>query len=100
MLVVWTAVAMGTHRWAVSSSECAAPTQDGGSDVDDSLPRIGAPATRALAQIGVTRLSQLTDHRAEDLLNLHGVGPKAVRLLQAALVERGMSFDTRADSQQ
>jgi hypothetical protein len=31
-------------------------------------------------------------HRSEDLLALHGVGPKAVRLLRAALAEHGMSF--------
>jgi hypothetical protein len=27
----------------------------------DELPRIGAPATRALTSVGITRLSQLTD---------------------------------------
>jgi hypothetical protein len=32
----------------------------------DELPLIGAPATRALAGIGITRLSQLTEHRASD----------------------------------
>jgi hypothetical protein len=60
--------------------------------VDDVLPKIGAPATRALAAIGVTRLSQLTSHRAEDLLALHGFGPRAAALLRVALGERGLSF--------
>ena len=64
--------------------------------VDDSLPKIGAPATRALASIGVTRLSQLADHRARDLLALHGFGPRAIRLLEDALREQGLSF--RADN--
>lgn len=59
---------------------------------DEALPRIGAPATRALAAAGVTRLAELTDHGAGDLLALHGVGPKAVELLRAALAERGMWF--------
>lgn len=36
--------------------------------VNDTLPKIGAPATRALASIGVTRLSQLASHRAQDAL--------------------------------
>jgi hypothetical protein len=45
----------------------------------DELPRIGAPATRALTSVGITRLSQLTDHRAEELLKLHGMGPRAIR---------------------
>jgi hypothetical protein len=59
---------------------------------DGDLPRIGAPATRALASIGVTRLDQLTDRREDDLLELHGVGPRAIVLLRAALAERGQSF--------
>jgi hypothetical protein len=40
----------------------------------------------------ITRLADVTHHRSEDLLALHGVGPKAVRLLRAALAEQGMSF--------
>jgi hypothetical protein len=53
--------------------------------VPDELPRLGAPATRALAGSGITRLSQLTDHRAVDLLKLHGMGPRAIAILcQAA----------------
>jgi predicted flap endonuclease-1-like 5' DNA nuclease len=56
------------------------------------LPQIGAPATRALAARGITRLADLTHYRSEDLLALHGVGPKAIRLLRAALAEQGMSF--------
>lgn len=63
--------------------------------VDDALPKIGAPATRALASIGVAHLSQLVNHRAQDLLALHGFGPRAIKLLQAALDDKGLSF--RAD---
>jgi hypothetical protein len=59
---------------------------------DGPLPQIGAPVTRALAVRGITRLADLTHHRSEDLLALHGVGPKAVPLLRAALAEQGMSF--------
>ena len=36
----------------------------------DDLPKIGAPATRALASIGVTRLDQLVDHTEAELLAL------------------------------
>jgi predicted flap endonuclease-1-like 5' DNA nuclease len=59
---------------------------------DTPLPKIGAPATRALAAIGVTRLDQVAAHTAEELLALHGVGPRAIRILTAALQERGLSF--------
>jgi len=57
---------------------------------DDVLPRdlpaaIGRPATRALAQAGITTLSDVARLSDEDLLALHGVGPRAVRILRAAL---------------
>jgi predicted flap endonuclease-1-like 5' DNA nuclease len=60
---------------------------------DDDLPRaIGAPATRALHAVGITRLDQVAERREAELGALHGVGPKALRLLGAALAERGLSF--------
>jgi len=52
---------------------------------NDDLPKIGAPATRALASIGVTRLNQLVDHSEDELLALHGFGPRALRILKEAL---------------
>ena len=60
---------------------------------DAGLPgNIGAPATRALTAAGYTQLSQLANVPAAELKKLHGVGPKALRLLQEALEERGMSL--------
>jgi hypothetical protein len=59
----------------------------------DALPReIGRPATNALAFMGVTRLSQLTNMTEKEVLALHGVGPKAVRILREILQEGGRSF--------
>jgi hypothetical protein len=58
----------------------------------DELPRIGAPATRALAGVGITRLSQLTEHRAVDLLKLHGMGPRAMAILRPALADQRLSL--------
>ena len=58
----------------------------------DELPRIGAPATRALAAIGITRLRQLTAHRAADLQQLHGMGPKALSILRQALADQGLAL--------
>jgi hypothetical protein len=53
---------------------------------------IGAPATRALVAAGYTRLGQLSNAPAAELKKLHGVGPKALRLLQEALERQGMSL--------
>ena len=59
---------------------------------ESDLPNIGAPATRALANVGVTNLSELASWTETDLLELHGVGPKAIRILRPALAEQGLSF--------
>lgn len=56
------------------------------------LPNIGAPATRALEHEGYTTLKQLTKLSAIDLLQMHGVGPKAIRILKEALKAKGWSF--------
>ena len=51
------------------------------------LPKIGAPATRALATIGITSLDELRNHDVDALVDLHGVGPKAIRILRDALAD-------------
>ena len=56
------------------------------------FPNIGAPATRALEIEGYTNLKQLTKVSETELAQLHGVGPKAVRLLGEALKAKGWSF--------
>ncbi len=56
------------------------------------LPKIGAPATRALATIGVTKLDQVAGRSETELLALHGFGPRALNILRQALSERGQSF--------
>ena len=55
-------------------------------------PSIGAPATRALIAAGYTELAQLANVSSAELARLHGVGPKALRLLQEALEQQGMSL--------
>jgi hypothetical protein len=45
---------------------------------DDDLPKIGAPATRALHNAGYTGLSQLAKVPRAELAELHGMGPKAL----------------------
>lgn len=54
------------------------------------LPRsIGAPATRALAGAGITTLDQVAERSEAELLALHGVGPRAIRILKEALSASG-----------
>ena len=42
----------------------------------DELPKIGAPATRALNNAGYTSLRQLAGVPRAELAKLHGMGPK------------------------
>ena len=59
---------------------------------ESDFPNIGAPATRALEVEGYTNLKQLTKVSEVELGQLHGVGPKAVRILREALKAKGWSF--------
>jgi hypothetical protein len=62
----------------------------------DQLPdfpkSIGAPATRALVGAGYSNLSELAGVSAAELKKLHGMGPRALRILQEALEESGKSL--------
>jgi predicted flap endonuclease-1-like 5' DNA nuclease len=53
---------------------------------------VAKPALRALASIGVTRLDQITRFTESELLALHGMGPKAIRIIKAALLAKGKSL--------
>ena len=62
------------------------------SSEESDFPNIGRPATGALALEGYTRLEQLTKISEKELLAIHGVGPKAIRILREALDAKGLSF--------
>lgn len=56
------------------------------------LPPLGRPANSALLEAGLTTLDQIAALRRDELLAMHGVGPKAVALLAAALAGRDAAF--------
>jgi hypothetical protein len=58
---------------------------DRGPEFDD--VRIGRPATGALIDAGFRSLDELPED-LDELSGLHGVGPKAIRLLREARVAR------------
>jgi len=49
---------------------------------------IGKPALRALAAAGIKSLEDVARTSEDDLLELHGVGPRAIEILKAALNTR------------
>ena len=56
------------------------------------LPPTSNPAAQAFELAGIRTLADLTRWTERDLLQLHGVGPKAIRILREALAERGLRF--------
>jgi len=56
------------------------------------LPKLSAPAHRALAAEGITSLRELASHEEKEIASLHGVGPKVVRMMKEALSEAGLAF--------
>lgn len=56
------------------------------------LPPIGRPANSALLAVGMTTLAQVATLTRKELLGMHGVGPKAVGILERALAEHCLSF--------
>ena len=67
--------------------------------MSDLPPKIGSPAQRALAAAGITHLEQLSQISEGELLKLHGVGPKAVRILGESLANKGLAFASPHESQ-
>lgn len=60
--------------------------------VGDLPDEIGKTAARELAGAGIASLATVAEHSRRELLAIHGVGPKAVRILDEALQERGLSY--------
>jgi predicted flap endonuclease-1-like 5' DNA nuclease len=58
---------------------------------------LGKPATRALAGAGITTLAAAARHTEREVAALHGVGPKAIGILRAALQASGRSFRKRRE---
>ena len=53
---------------------------------------LAAPARRALLNAKLTKVSQLQKHRREAIAALHGMGPNAMKILDAAMKSAGVKF--------
>jgi DNA repair protein RadC len=62
---------------------------------ENDLPKLAQPAQRALASAGIQRLQQLTKFSKEEIKQLHGIGPNALKQLHAALKAKGLSFASK-----
>jgi hypothetical protein len=59
------------------------------------LPKLAAPAQRALAGAGIQNLKDLTKFSEAQIKALHGIGPNALKELNRALKANGISFDKK-----
>lgn len=60
------------------------------------LPNIGKPATNALKSVGITTLEQVSTLKKTTLLKMHGVGPKAISILEKALTGHHLTFQEQS----
>lgn len=56
------------------------------------LPKLAAPAQRALAGAGIFNLKQLSRFSEAEIKELHGMGPSALKVLRQSLADNGLSF--------
>jgi DNA-directed RNA polymerase alpha subunit len=60
---------------------------------DDDLPSgLSEPARRALAGAGVSTLQDVAAFTENELMKLHGMGPKALQTLRRALAAKGLAL--------
>lgn len=63
--------------------------------VGDLPDAIGKTAARELSNHGITSLRQVAEHTKKQLLDIHGVGPKAVAILGEALAAKGLGYNEK-----
>lgn len=78
------------RAWAHRAPDRLTRVPGDAASVEGDLPRsIGRPATSALHGAGIATLADLSTHSPTEIAALHGVGPRAVRLLGEALEAAG-----------
>ncbi len=69
------------------------PTNDATHPNKDAFPAgMSGPSLRALHNAGIRSMQGLTRWTQADLAALHGMGPKALGILESALAERGLAL--------
>jgi len=60
--------------------------------VGDLPNEIGKTAARELSYNGIASLKDVASRSKNELLAIHGVGPKAIRILGEALAAKGLDY--------
>lgn len=87
------ALTRAAWRWRapkrLSAALIAAESEPPGGDLPAA---IGRPATQALRGAGISTVDEVAKRTERELLALHGVGPRAVRILADVLARQGRSL--------
>lgn len=59
---------------------------------NDFMHQLSAPARRALENMGIKSLKDLSRYTEKEILKLHGMGPSSIPKLKAALKKSGLQF--------
>ncbi|MDT3960174.1 DNA-binding protein [Staphylococcus kloosii] len=62
------------------------------------LPKIGKPATNALMNKNITTLEDVAKYDKHTLASFHGVGPKAIKILEDNLEIHSLTFNNKRES--
>lgn len=54
--------------------------------------KIGEPAKRAFTLKGIYTVEDCANYTKSELLDLHGVGPKAIRIIEEYLTQLNMTY--------
>ncbi|SDF79726.1 hypothetical protein SAMN04488542_11768 [Fontibacillus panacisegetis] len=57
--------------------------------------KLAKPALRALNNLGITTLEQVSKFSENEIKNLHGIGPNALEQLRKALELKGWTFSKK-----
>lgn len=60
--------------------------------VGDLPNSMGKTAPRELQNAGIGSLQKASEHTEKELLDIHGVGPKAIRIMKEAMTDKGLHF--------
>jgi uncharacterized protein YdhG (YjbR/CyaY superfamily) len=85
------------HTFEKSSDCPVCPVCEKAKRQNAEFPKMGAPAQRALANAGITTLGDLARWCEVDVIALHGMGPKAMRVLEVAMKQHKITFITNAN---
>lgn len=82
------------HKFTKSSNCLTCPIcakEESESIYANGFPKVGSPALNALKHNGISP-SDLPEYSEEELLRIHGIGPKAIDIMRRYLNEKGQRF--------